>query len=272
MVGSVLDVNFDAWPADNVAAAAFSGGVQVASHGDVSHVFELASVTKLLAAYGFLIAIEEGVFDLDSPVAGSTVRHLLAHASGVGFKKGDPLRPPETRRVYSSYGFELLADAVAKEAEMPFAQYVDEAVFVPLGMSSTVLWGSAGHEARSCVSDLSNFVQELLNPTLIDQRTLDVASSVHFPELSGVVPGFGMQRPCPWGLGFEIRGVKDPHWLGAQMPEKVVGHFGQSGTYVWVAPEKGVGMVVLTDRPFGNWAKPLWSETNEAVFKALVEL
>ena len=37
---------------------------------------------------------------------------------------------------------------------------------------------------------------------------------VAFPELAGVLPGFGYHNPNDWGLGPEIRGTKAPHWTG----------------------------------------------------------
>ncbi len=255
------------WPVDNAAAALIVDG-EVQTVGDVERVYELASVTKLLAAYGVLLAVEEGVFELDSPLGpeGSTVRHLLAHASGVGFDSREPQKGVAERRIYSSAGFEWLADEVASEAGMPFAEYLKQAVFEPLGMKNSELHGSAGHEARSTVEDLTAFARELLSPSLLHETTLREAFQVQFDGLDGVVPGYGMQKPCPWGLGFEIRGEKDPHWTGASMPADTVGHFGQSGTYLWVAPGTGRAMVALTDRGFGAWAKPLWAETNDAIW------
>lgn len=261
-------MNFHNWPCDNVAGTIILKTKQQ-DFGDCTRSFELASVTKLLSAYGFLIAVEEGIFELDQKILnnGATVAHLLAHAGGVGFQKGDPERPIEQRRIYSSYGFELLADAISTEAGMSFADYLREAVFEPLGMNDTVLWGSSGHEARSTVADLSLFVYEVLKPTLLAEETVALACTEHFSGLNGVVPGYGMQKPCPWGLGFEIHGAKTPHWLGSDMPSDVVGHFGQSGTYIWIHRPTGRAMVVLTDRPFGQWAKPLWTETNNAIWQ-----
>lgn len=260
----------DSWPVDNVAASVISDGA-LKTYGDVDRVFELMSVTKLLATYGFLVALEEGAFELDTPLGpeGSTLRHLLSHASGVAFDKPVPERGVEERRIYSSAGMDIVADAVATEAEMPFAEYLNEAVFQPLGMENSELWGSAGHEARSTVADLSKFGQELISPTLISSETLDEAFRVQFPELIGTVPGYGMQKPCPWGLGFEIKGEKSPHWTGKTMPAETVGHFGQSGTFLWTVPGSGQIGVVLTDRNFGAWAKPLWTSFNDAVWKEL---
>ncbi|WP_396124773.1 serine hydrolase domain-containing protein [Corynebacterium sp. ES2775-CONJ] len=266
-----MSSDFSQWPVDTVSAAIMSDPAQPPQlYGDPQHIFELASVTKLLAAYGFLIAYEEGIFELDEEIFPNniTARHLLSHASGVGFSASDSAKPPLTRRIYSSYGFEMLAQKVQAEAEMSFATYLDEAIFQPLGMTATSLWGSAGHEARSCVRDLLAFMQELTHPQLLASETLKQAWTVQYPQLDGIVPGYGMHKPCPWGLGFEIHGEKSPHWLGRSMPADIVGHFGQSGTFMWVHPRSGKGAVVLTDRPFGPWAKDLWAVANEEIFKA----
>ena len=258
------------WPVDNVAAAVIDGD-DIHRIGDLGRVFELMSVTKPLSAYGFLMAVEEGIVELDTPLgpSGSTVRHLLAHASGVGFAAGDRVREPGQRRIYSNHGFEILADAVEQAAGMTFAEYLRLGIMEPLGMEWTRLRGSAGWEAEGTVHDLITFLLELMHPTLLHESTMAEATTVQFPELNGIVPGYGMMKPCPWGLGFEIRGEKDPHWTGANMPADTFGHFGQSGTYLWVAPGTGRAMVALTDRPFGDWAKPLWAETNAAIWAEL---
>lgn len=258
------------WPVDNVAGSVIAGG-EVHVYGDTERVFETMSVTKPVAAYAFLLAYEEGIFDLDSPAGpeGATVRHLLAHASGVGFADRNPERPVAERRIYSSAGFDILADLVAAEAGMSFSEYLHEAVLSPLGMGSSVLEGSAGHGMRSTVADLIKFAQELINPVLLSQQTLDEAFTIQYPDLIGTVPGYGMQKPCPWGLGFEVKGEKSPHWTGSTMPANTVGHFGQSGTFLWTIPGSGHAGVMLGDRNFGAWAKPLWSEFNDSVWSEI---
>ncbi|OFT84716.1 serine hydrolase [Corynebacterium sp. HMSC29G08] len=257
------------WPVDNVSAALVLANGHVETFGDQHRTYPLASVTKLLAAYGFLMAVEEEAFYLDSPCGpeGSTVRHLLAHASGVGFDTREPQKPVGERRIYSSAGFEILADYVDKTTGIPFAEYLHEGVFAPLGMTDAVLEGSAGHGAVASASSLALFAQELLNPQLLSPETLREATTNQFGDLRGVVPGYGMQKPCPWGLGFELKGEKAPHWTGDGMPPTTFGHFGMSGTYLWVADD--YAMVALTDREFGDWAKPLWQETNTAIWREL---
>lgn len=258
------------WPVDNAAAAVVADG-HLWRSGDTGRVFDLASVTKPIAAWGFLVAVEEGVVELDQPMGpeSATVRHLLAHASGVGFRDREPERPVGERRIYSSAGFEILAEGVEKLSGIPFPEYLREAVFAPLGMGNTQLHGSAGHDMSSTVEDLSRFILEVLEPTLLHESTVAEIFRDQFPGLRGTVPGYGMHKPNPWGLGFELHGTKSPHWLGEGMPADVAGHFGQSGTYLWVHRPTGRGMVALTDRDFGAWAKPLWAETNDAIWAEL---
>ncbi|WP_372497599.1 serine hydrolase domain-containing protein [Tomitella gaofuii] len=257
----------DDWPVDNAAAAVVAADGTVSAHGHAGAVFELASVTKLLTAVGVLLAVEEGAVELDAPAgpAGSTVRHLLAHASGLAFDEHRVRAEPGERRIYSSAGYEVLAGLVAGETGIGFAEYLTEGVFAPLGMADTVLWGPAGHGARSTVADLARFAAELQRPTLLDPTTLTEATTVQFPGLDGLLPGYGMQRPNDWGLGFELRGGKSPHWTGGRNSPETFGHFGQSGTFLWVDPVAGCACVALTDRAFGAWATPLWPALSDAV-------
>lgn len=259
------------WPADNKAAAVLTRSGVVETFGDPTAVFELASVTKLLVTQAVLVAVEEGAIELDDAAGppGSTVAHLLAHASGLEFDSRAVAAPVGTRRIYSSAGFEVLAESVAAVTGIDFAEYLQEAVCEPLGMTGTRLAGPAGHGARSSVADLAAFAGDLLSPTLISAQTHARATSVEFPGLDGFVPGYGKHRPNDWGLGFEIRAHKTPHWTGATNSPQTYGHFGQAGTFVWVDPALDAACVVLTDRPFGAWAKPLWSDFNDRVVVGL---
>lgn len=260
------------WPVDHAAAAVVtrSGGT-VASSGDPEAVYPLASVTKPLVAYAVLVAIEEGAIELDQPAGppGSTVRHLLAHASGLAFGDRTVQAEPERRRIYSSAGFEVLAELIEAETEIAFPEYLTQAVFEPLGMHGSSLPGPAGHGGRSSVADLAAFASELLTPSLISEALFSDATGVQFPGLNGLVPGYGMFKPNDWGLGFEIRGEKKPHWTGSRNSPGTFGHFGQSGTFLWVDPEFGAACAVLTDRAFGDWAKPLWPALTDAVLTEL---
>ena len=266
---SALDGMAD-WPVESTAAAVVVPSGVLAQHGDTRHRFALASVTKPLVARAAQIAIEEGVVELDTEAGppGSTVRHLLAHASGVSMHAPELMAEPGKRRVYSNYGFQVLAETIERASEIGFAQYLAEAVLDPLGMADTTLEGGAevaGFGATSTASDLAIFAGELLRPALVSAEMHAEATAVQFPGLNGVLPGFGVQRPNDWGLGFEIRDAKSPHWTGSANSGRTYGHFGQSGTFIWVDPERDLALVALTDRDFGDWAYARWPELSDAV-------
>ena len=260
----------DRWPAETVAAGVVSDGAVVSTHGATKQDFRWASVTKLATALAVLVAAEEGTVDLDEPAgpSGSTVRHLLAHTSGLPFEGRGPIAPPGVRRIYSNAGFEVLAEFVEAEAEMPFAQYLRQAAFDPLGMSAR-LEGTAGAGVYGSLDDLLRLARELLDPTLVARETLDEATSVQFQGLGGVIPGIGRFDPNDWGLGFELRDRKQGHWTGTRPTERTFGHFGGSGTFLWVDPERGLALAVLTDLEFGDWALEAWPKLSDDVIEEL---
>ncbi|WP_037669458.1 serine hydrolase [Streptomyces griseus] len=256
------------WPVPTAAAGVVrADGAVLGTHGPVGQRFPLASVTKPLAAYAALVAYEEGAVELDEPAgpAGSTVRHLLAHTSGLAFDEHRVTAPPGERRLYSNAGFEQLGDHIAKATDIPFAEYLRQAVLEPLGMTGTSLEGSPAKDGVSTVEDLLRFAAEVQAPRLLDPRTVAEAMTVQYPGTKGVLPGYGHQNPNDWGLGFEIRAAKSPHWTGSSSSPRTFGHFGQSGTFLWIDPDAGVAGVALTDRAFGPWAVEVWPAFTDAV-------
>ena len=242
--------------------------VERAVHGAVEHEFRWASVTKLTTALATLVAAEEGVVDLDEPAGppGSTVRHLLAHASGLPFHGDEPIAEPGKRRIYSNTGFEQLAAHVEAAAEIPFADYLRAAVFEPLEMAAE-LRGSAGADVHGTLGDATRLARELLRPTLVAPETFAEATSVQFPGLGGVLPGIGRWDPNDWGLGFELKDAKNPHWTGTRNSPRTFGHFGGAGTFLWVDPEVDLACVALSDREFDDWALEAWPRLSDAVLR-----
>ena len=226
-------------------------------------------MAKLLAGVAALVAVEEGTIELDEPAGppGATVRHLLAHTSGLGFDGDAILARPGRRRIYSNTGIEAFADHLADRARMPFEEYLRLGVLEPLGMNRTELRGSPAHEAWSTVTDLLAFSRELLLPTLVSPATLAEATSPQFADLGGVLPDVGRFEPNPWGLTFEIRDRKHPHWTGTGNSPETFGHFGGSGSFLWVDPVAGLATVALTDREFGPWALEVWPPFSDAVLE-----
>ena len=267
------------WPVPHVAAGVRTADGHTHVAGDRDRRFPLASVTKLLTAVATLVAVEEGSLALDDPAfgdarsgdgTGATVLDLLCHASGLAFDLDERISPPRRRRIYSNRGYEVLGALVEARTGITFADYLREGVLDPLEMTSTSLdatpAASPAADAISTVDDLLRFAAGL--PRLLSDDTLTRATRAQFPDLDGVLPGFGMQRPNPWGLGFEIRGTKSPHWTGSRNSPRTYGHFGRAGTFLWVDPQAGVTLAVLTDRDFGDWAATCWPELADVVLEA----
>jgi CubicO group peptidase (beta-lactamase class C family) len=210
-----------------------------------------------------LVAAEEGLVDLDEFAGppGATFRHLLSHASGLPFDPGPPIARPGERRIYSNAGIDIAAALVAERAEMPFSDYF-HTVWDGTGIT---LDGPASHGASGTIGDLSALARELQEPHRLAPETLAEATTVQFPGLVGVLPGFGRQTPNDWGLGFELKDAKTPHWTGAANSPQTFGHFGRSGTFLWVDPVAELALAVLTDLAFGDWAAEAWPRLADAV-------
>jgi CubicO group peptidase (beta-lactamase class C family) len=256
----------EGWPPETVAVGVLRNGEVLGTHGPLDRVFRWASVTKLATALAALVAAEEGVVDLDEPAGppGSTVRHLLAHASGLPFDPGPPIAKPGQRRIYSNGGFEALADHVEAAAEMPFTEYLAAAVLQPLELGAE-LRGSPAHGLHGTLDDLLRFGAELQRPSLVAPETFAEATSVQFPGLVGVLPDIGRMDPNDWGLGFELRDAKSPHWTGTRNSPRTFGHFGGSGSFLWVDPEPGLALASLCDLDFGPWALEAWPRLSDDV-------
>ena len=75
-----LESLVEAWPVDHAAVGVIGGGEQQVI-GDAEWRVRIASVSKLLAGYAALVALEEESIDLNDPAGpeGATVGDLLAH-------------------------------------------------------------------------------------------------------------------------------------------------------------------------------------------------
>lgn len=256
----------DTWGAQTAALAVVDEAGLVASYGPLDRALPWASVTKLLTACAVLVGVRRGVLALDAPAGppGSTVRHLLAHAGGSGFD-GGVLAAPGRTRIYSNTGFDTLGETLEAAAGRPFAELLGAWVLEPLAMTGTQLQGRPSEGLVGTTADLAAFASELLVSRVMPAGLVAEAAAVAFPGLRGVLPGFGLQDPNDWGLGFEVRGRKSPHWTGSGNSPATFGHFGRSGTFLWVDPVAGLALACLTDRPFGAWAGEAWPALADAV-------
>lgn len=260
----------DAWEVPFAAAGVTRAVGVVATRGDATRAVRLASVSKPITALAVLVAAEEGVVDLDEPAGppGSTVRHLLAHASGLPFEGEAPIARPGRRRIYSNEGFRVLGEHLAARSEMPVADYVGAAVAAPLELSLDPR-GHPGAGMHASLDDVLALGRELLAPRLVAPETHEEMVGVQFPGLDGVLPDYGRYSPLDWGLGVELKGEKAGHWSGSLTSPRTFGHFGGSGTFLWVDPERGLACAALTTREFGDWAKEAWPQLSDAVLSEL---
>src|SRR4051812_45356996 len=152
------------WEVPDVAAAVVPAGGEPLTHGDVHRVLRVASVGKMLGGYAIMIGAEEGAVTLDDPAGppGSTLRHLLAHASGYGGESDAGTESlPGACRGYSKRGVE---EAPAHHERAPARlcpDYIGEHVRPWLDIGASDPRGSPAYALHSTVADLVSFVREL---------------------------------------------------------------------------------------------------------------
>lgn len=223
--------------------------------------FQLASLSKPFTGTAILMLMEQGKLKLtqtvtdffpEFPYPGITIKMLLAHRSGLinyvyftdkiwkqkykGMTNMDamalfaqykpkPYFPPNRMFHYNNSNFMVLAAIVEKITQKPFAQYMQEAIFKPLGMKNTAIYSTAvyekipvdvvGHDRNwrrsvrqdfldgttgdkgiySTVGDLYLFDQAIRNSRVLSQTTLD---SAYTPQSKLQNKYFG------YGLGWRI--------------------------------------------------------------------
>lgn len=143
----------------------------------------IGSITKQFTATAILILADAGKLSLSDPVTryfpdypaqgkNITVEHLLTHTSGLvnyssklgfalgrrrdrsmeqmlGTFKDDPLEfAPGTRYAYNNSGYYLLGAIIEKVSGQPYAKFIEQRIFTPLGMMQT---GYEGFESRPAV-------------------------------------------------------------------------------------------------------------------------
>lgn len=257
----------DGWPCGYAAVAVVYPDGSESTHGDLERPLRWASLTKLATAVSVLVAVEEGIVTLEDPAGppGSTLRHLLAHASGLPFDGAEPIARPGARRIYSNTGIELAAEHVAQAAGMPFAPYFEAVWGFPLQ-------GSPAHGLKLPLTSLIEVARELQRSTRIAAETHAEMVTTQFPGLDGVLPGVGRFEPNDWGLGPELRDGKHPHWTGTHNSARTFGHFGGGGGFLWIDPEAAIALAVLTDLEFGDWALESWPRLSDAVLAAAEDM
>lgn len=123
----------------------------------------------------------------------------------------------------------------------------------------------------STAHDLGKFCRHLLEihrgatgilapPTL---RVMTTNQLTNLPDLAEAVV-----RATPWGLGWQLNWPGHPRGFGSLLPSACYGHWGATGTMLWLDASRGVYGVVLTTEPielenrrqiaFGNMSSLVW--------------
>ncbi|MEU4814836.1 serine hydrolase domain-containing protein [Micromonospora aurantiaca] len=166
--GVLLLTRGDELAVDRVAGVADEASGQLCT---AATRFQIASISKQMAAVAVLLLAERGALSLSDPVvrrlpgtpppqwSGITLHHLLTHTSGLGhwedypaidlhgpaepdelldrFAALPPLFRPGAGWHYSSPGYVLLARTVERVADRPYAEFLADEVFAPLGMTGS---------------------------------------------------------------------------------------------------------------------------------------
>ena len=252
------DLRLSRWP-EPLAAAVFRCGDDfelLAHQGPMDEMGEWASVSKLAVAW---LAHHRGS-DLTSPLGpeSSTLAHVLSHCSGLGSSADALGARVGTKRIYSTYGYELALNFLSDERGPTFLVSTMNSM---LG-TSVESDGTAAGGLRGSLRDLLM----LANEWVVLSRSASEWVVPFLPEIGGIVPGFGPFTPNPWGLGPELKGDKQ-HWMGRHWSAESLGHFGQSGSLLLIDPIAHIGVVALSRIPFGAWAVPLFGEWTDEVWE-----
>jgi len=274
---------------DGVVAWSGAYGVRETVSGEPlrpDDVFQVASVSKSVAAYAVMRLVQEGRLDLDVPIAryltrwrlpdsehdaeGVTARRLLSHTAGLstdsypGLPLGVPLPALEESLVYrySGGGYTVLQLAVEEVTGRTFADFLAESVLTPLGMSDSSYAQSPPAEAATPHGadgdalpwyGFTELAAAGLASTAPDLARFLAAGIVDPDPISGLAPDriSDLLEPAAgtdgsFALGFFVRRAAGTTY---------VGHTGANAgwrTTILAIPGRGAGIVILTNSEAGE--------------------
>ena len=233
------------------------------------------------------------------------IRDLLTHTSGMGeyvvtdphwtlaemakVVAREPLRfQPGARWAYSTAGLDVAGRVVEVVSGRPFAEFMQERLFNPLGMTHTTFWPTAEQDRSRARSYILNAAAHRLQETVISYMYNGAITDSLRPALGGaglfstaedvlkiyqmmlnrgVVDGRQLikseildemtrnqigsltARPgMPWGYGFCV--VTDPTKMAANntLSPGSFGHGGAFGTNSWADPTRGLIYIFMISR------------------------
>jgi CubicO group peptidase (beta-lactamase class C family) len=301
------------------AAGLAEDAEQVQRPMEVSSIFDVASLTKVMASLpAVLLLAEQGLLSLKDPISlyvpefsihskdNVLIENLLTHTSGLAshqdmYSKGwsrheilqhvwnQPLEyTPGTKMVYSDLGFITLGEIVERVTGLPLNQFVQEQIYLPLGMNDTcylpeeplrlraasteydhklgrckqgevhddnayAMGGVSGHAGLfSTVRDVARYGQMWLNGGIYNSVRLLSPLTIQ-----AAVKGYtNTLEEANRGLGWVL---KNDQWdaSGDLLTESTYSHTGFTGTSIVCDPHTGLMVVLLTNRVHYGRAKPV---------------
>jgi CubicO group peptidase (beta-lactamase class C family) len=277
--------------------ADIEGNVPVTATSD----FRLASLTKQFTATAILALAKDGELSLEDPItdrlvgmrdfaAPIRIKHLLTHTSGIWDYEDfvpDTMPPvhdadvpglvaraeslyfaPGSRYAYSNSGYALLALTVEKASGKPFATYLHDRIFAPLGMHGTVAhvegvdtvpnraYGSSQREGKWIRTDQSN-TSAVLGDGGVYTNVTDLSKWVR-TLLTDPLPGVELQQRA-WTPATLSDGTAGPYGMGwfvdTDRGLRRLSHHGETRGFTnafLMYPDRKVAVIVLTNRIGGG--------------------
>lgn len=262
--------------------------------------FRLASLTKQFTATAVLLLAKDGKLSLDDRLADHvpglpayanviTLRNVLSHTSGIWdyedfvpdtappmhdadvpalVSHADSLYfPPGTKYAYSNSGYALLALTVQRVSGKPFASFLHDRIFAPLGMTGSVAhvegvdtvperaYGSGEKDGKWIVTDQSN-TSAVLGDGGVYTNATDLAKWVH-ALWTAPLPGPELQQ-LAWTPYTFTNGASGPYGYGwfvdTDRGHRRLSHHGETRGFtngLLIYPDDKVAVIVLTDRSGG---------------------
>lgn len=221
-----------------------------------------ASLTKPLVALVVVRIVEKHNIDFDIPIGinNATLKNLLDHTSGMSFDSTKILMPPGKMRIYSNAGYRYLEEFLKKEFSIDLSLEVIKYLHEVLNLNSAIYDNDPASGVSSSFADLYRFVKRLRSGKCgIDIETFKIMRAGSHPGIPGRVPSVGSYEDNLWGLGFELKGKKQPHWMPGNIDGSSFGHFGASGAFFFIDPVKKLSFVGFDPINSDDFAKR-WSE------------
>ena len=207
---------------------------------------------------------------------------------------------PGTKVEYSDLGFMLLGEIVERLTGQTLDQFARERIFAPLGMDHSyfnpprslraqiaptendttfrkrqlygevddanafAMGGITGHAGMfSTAQNISVFAQMMLNGGMYAQRR--IFSRAIVDQFTARVPVGDSARALGWDVPTENSSS------GRYLSQRAYGHNGFTGTSIWIDPDKGLFVVLLTNRVYPSAANDKIRQVRPALHDAIVE-